>query len=448
MKMNGILALLGPLVACAWLLAAAPAAAQPPSGARGGPGWGGPGRGGPPDLRQMLQRLDKNKDGELAKEEVPDPMWSRLSRADANDDGTISKDELRKIAARVSEMRRRGGQGRGDQGRGDKRPDAPGPDAKKKPVKENTAKKPADRSARRGPPNDHPVARGMRHGPQSDRRAGQQAHGRRAHDNKDKPKRSTQHPGARHHSGRRSHGAMQQRRPGRGPDAWGDRARQHGPAPWARPTPWAHRSGHPGSLSAHRGPGGLGRMGPRFGGPGCDRGARGSQMRGMGMHHPGHGHGARGPSAWRPSARGPNFHARMHRREGPPQARGGPGHQRHMGKAPFARPMQRPGAHAGRALAQRGHCRDGHGPHQGMQSSRHGSFRPVAGPPRGKMGPPRGKMGPPRGKMGPPRGKMGPRGMRPHGDRMGPPANGRGPHGLHGGPRGPGKPMHDDRPER
>lgn len=65
--------------------------AQPPSR-----GPGDPGRGGPPNVAELFERMDKNKDGKLTKDEVPEPMWNHLSHADANHDGGVTKDEAAK----------------------------------------------------------------------------------------------------------------------------------------------------------------------------------------------------------------------------------------------------------------------------------------------------------------------------------------------------------------
>ncbi len=61
--------------ACIWGAVITAASAQPPSGGRGGPG-----RGGPPGPQFLLQRFDKNDDGQLTKDEVPEAVWNRLSR--------------------------------------------------------------------------------------------------------------------------------------------------------------------------------------------------------------------------------------------------------------------------------------------------------------------------------------------------------------------------------
>ena len=42
----------------------------------------------------LLGRADKNKDGKLTKDELPEAGWTRLSAADTDKDGAISKAEL------------------------------------------------------------------------------------------------------------------------------------------------------------------------------------------------------------------------------------------------------------------------------------------------------------------------------------------------------------------
>jgi hypothetical protein len=108
MKMIRLIPLLVGLAAGVWLVATTQAMAQPPRGDRGGgPGFRGPG-GRPPSPAQMFERLDRDEDGELSKDEIPEFLRSRLTRADANDDGVISKDELARARAAMAD---RGGRG-------------------------------------------------------------------------------------------------------------------------------------------------------------------------------------------------------------------------------------------------------------------------------------------------------------------------------------------------
>lgn len=59
---------------------------------RGGAGAGGP--PGMPSADEIFQRLDKNGDGKLTKDEIPAPMAERFAQADTNGDGVITKAEL------------------------------------------------------------------------------------------------------------------------------------------------------------------------------------------------------------------------------------------------------------------------------------------------------------------------------------------------------------------
>ncbi|MEO1970398.1 MAG: hypothetical protein ABGX07_02525 [Pirellulaceae bacterium] len=62
-------------------------------------------------IARMMQN-DKNNDGKLSKDEVPERMQAIFGRADANNDGFLTKDELTKM------VQQRGSRG-GDRGRGD-----------------------------------------------------------------------------------------------------------------------------------------------------------------------------------------------------------------------------------------------------------------------------------------------------------------------------------------
>ncbi|MGB0390620.1 MAG: EF-hand domain-containing protein [Salibacteraceae bacterium] len=50
---------------------------------------------GPPSYAQLLTKMDTNKDGLLAKNEVKGPLKKDFSRIDANEDGYISEEELK-----------------------------------------------------------------------------------------------------------------------------------------------------------------------------------------------------------------------------------------------------------------------------------------------------------------------------------------------------------------
>jgi len=59
-----------------------------------GKGRKGAGEGGKPAPGQMFDRLDKNKDGNLSKSEVPPKMQERFAELDKNGNELLSKEEL------------------------------------------------------------------------------------------------------------------------------------------------------------------------------------------------------------------------------------------------------------------------------------------------------------------------------------------------------------------
>jgi hypothetical protein len=79
-------------------------------GAGGGFGKAGAagagGRGPRMTVDEMFQRDDKNKDGKLTKDEVPERVWSRISRADTNGDGAITKDEMKAAREKAAAERK------------------------------------------------------------------------------------------------------------------------------------------------------------------------------------------------------------------------------------------------------------------------------------------------------------------------------------------------------
>lgn len=98
--------------ACAFLLMAAVANAQPPKQKPGRPG-DGPARGGMPPVAEILKRFDANNDGKLTKDELPQQAAERIMRADANSDGAVTKQELEEVRKRFAGGQRGGGEGRG-----------------------------------------------------------------------------------------------------------------------------------------------------------------------------------------------------------------------------------------------------------------------------------------------------------------------------------------------
>ena len=63
-----------------------------------------------------FDRFDKNNDGKLVQDEVPDVLWGHLSKADANGDGQLSKEELKTAFEKRRERSARK-QGHGTKGR-------------------------------------------------------------------------------------------------------------------------------------------------------------------------------------------------------------------------------------------------------------------------------------------------------------------------------------------
>ena len=80
-----------------------------------GPGRGGRGRGGfgeggndPKQFAEQLMQNDKNGDGLLSPEEVPERMMRMLRNADLNDDGYLNSKEVALAAERISRQTSRG----------------------------------------------------------------------------------------------------------------------------------------------------------------------------------------------------------------------------------------------------------------------------------------------------------------------------------------------------
>jgi Ca2+-binding EF-hand superfamily protein len=96
---------------------------RPAFGGRGPGGPGGPGmRGGPggpggmsvDDIVARMMQFDKNADGKLSKDELPERMAGMMERGDVDKDGFLTRDELVKLAQAQAA---RGGPG-GERGRG------------------------------------------------------------------------------------------------------------------------------------------------------------------------------------------------------------------------------------------------------------------------------------------------------------------------------------------
>ncbi|WP_417384753.1 EF-hand domain-containing protein [Gimesia sp.] len=68
------------------------------------------------DFVERMMANDKNKDGKLTKEELPERMQSLFDRIDANKDKEVDKDELKKMSEQFNARNRSGGRDRGDRG--------------------------------------------------------------------------------------------------------------------------------------------------------------------------------------------------------------------------------------------------------------------------------------------------------------------------------------------
>ena len=81
-------------------------------------GGGGKRQGGKKGRRagQLFEKFDKNKDGALTSDEVPENCWTKISRADADGDGAVTKAELKK-ARRDRKGKRKGKGAEGARGR-------------------------------------------------------------------------------------------------------------------------------------------------------------------------------------------------------------------------------------------------------------------------------------------------------------------------------------------
>jgi len=112
----------------------------------GGPPSGRPGpAGGPPDVEEIFQRFDRNEDGKLQKQEIPEFVQQFLLPADANRDNVVTEAELR--AAR----QRQGGRPGGNSSR---QPDRKTPPESTPGQSDNSSTEPSGTSRRGGPPRN------------------------------------------------------------------------------------------------------------------------------------------------------------------------------------------------------------------------------------------------------------------------------------------------------
>ena len=100
-------------------------------GGRGRGGFGGPPGGGPGAFVDgLLERQDKNGDGKLSGDEIPERMRENLARVDTNNDKVVDRAELEKMAERFQ-----GGGGPGG-GPGGRRGEGGGGERRRPPIEE------------------------------------------------------------------------------------------------------------------------------------------------------------------------------------------------------------------------------------------------------------------------------------------------------------------------
>lgn len=101
----------------------------PPPPPPPGPEDAGPGRAGRPvpigDFIDRVMAFDKNKDGKVTREELPERMQDLIERGDTNKDGALDREELKALAEKMDQDRPPRGPGGPPPGRGPNGPGAP-----------------------------------------------------------------------------------------------------------------------------------------------------------------------------------------------------------------------------------------------------------------------------------------------------------------------------------
>jgi hypothetical protein len=81
------------------LVLAGVSVAQPPGQKGGVPkGFGQPARVSVDDIVERIMAFDKNKDGKVSRDELPERMHHLIALGDTNKDGALDREEIRKLA--------------------------------------------------------------------------------------------------------------------------------------------------------------------------------------------------------------------------------------------------------------------------------------------------------------------------------------------------------------
>jgi hypothetical protein len=71
----------------------------PPPGDGPVPAFVQPGRLGAEDMVERIMAFDKNKDGKVTRDELPERMHDLIARGDTNKDGALDRDEIKRLVA-------------------------------------------------------------------------------------------------------------------------------------------------------------------------------------------------------------------------------------------------------------------------------------------------------------------------------------------------------------